>query len=53
MEEAGEMAAEVLMRTPEFHKRPDKAVGSLEHEMIDVLIYVCALANACGIDLGI
>jgi NTP pyrophosphatase (non-canonical NTP hydrolase) len=31
---------------------PSSAVGSVEEELADVLIYVCAIANRVGVDLG-
>lgn len=52
-EELGEIAREVLLDCPLYKARPDKLQGDIEHEMFDVLVYLCALANAYGIDLGI
>ncbi len=53
LEELGEVAREVLLDDPCYVSRPDKERGALEHEIIDVLVYLCALASAYNIDLGI
>ena len=52
-EELGEVAREVLLDDPHYTSRPDKERGDLEHELIDMLVYICALATAYNIDLGI
>jgi NTP pyrophosphatase (non-canonical NTP hydrolase) len=53
IEELGEIARELLFDDPNYSPRPDKHRGDLEHEMFDLLVYVCALATSCEIDLGI
>lgn len=52
-EEAGEVAAAILNRLPEYKAGPDRAWHDLEHELHDCLVYICAIANATDIDLGI
>ena len=52
-EEAGEVAAAVLDLTPHFKSKPERAQSDLEHELKDCLMYLLALANSAGIDLGI
>ena len=52
-EETGEVAAAVLNLTPHFKSKPARIKSNLEHELKDTLMYLCALANSAGIDLGI
>ena len=50
-EEAGEVAAAVLDRSPDYRPKPGRIPSNLEHELKDCLTYLCAIANAVGIDL--
>ncbi len=52
-EEAGEVAAAVLDLNPDFKQKPGRDLSWLHHELMDLLVYVAALANAAGCDLGI
>lgn len=52
-EEAGEVAAAILDVSVEFKSTPCRKDSSLEHELRDCLTYLCAIANAADIDLGI
>ena len=52
-EEAGEVAAAVLDLNPDFKQKPGREPSMLLHELKDLLVYLCALANAAGFDLGI
>lgn len=52
-EEAGEIAAAILDVSPSFSSKPGRVKSDLEHELHDCLTYLCAIANAAGIDLGI
>jgi NTP pyrophosphatase (non-canonical NTP hydrolase) len=53
MEELGEVATALMATNPLYVGRPDKDYGDLRHELCDLLVYVCAIANHHGIDLGI
>ena len=52
-EEAGEVAAAVLDLNPDFKQKEGREPSMLYHELMDLLVYVCALANAAGYDLRI
>lgn len=52
-EEAGEIAAAVLDRSDDFASKKGRTKSDLAHELNDCLIYLCALANAAEIDLGV
>lgn len=52
-EEAGEICAAVLDMSADFKAEPDRIKSDLAHELKDCLVYLCAIANAAGIDLGI
>jgi len=52
-EEVGEVAQCLLMQDERYVARPGKDPGDLRHEFLDVLVYLLALANSQGIDLGI
>jgi NTP pyrophosphatase (non-canonical NTP hydrolase) len=52
-EEAGEIAKAVNQMNPKYVKTPDREIYNLEHELNDLLVYLCGLANAAGIELGI
>lgn len=52
-EEAGEVAGAVLATLPEYKVTPGRDKGKVAHELHDLLTYICALANATDIDLGI
>jgi NTP pyrophosphatase (non-canonical NTP hydrolase) len=56
MEELGELACALMPFNPYYVSKPrivPKDFGDPEHELIDTLIYLLALANSLGIDLGI
>ena len=51
-EEAGEVAKAVnAHHNPEYKLSPHSQSDSLEHELVDLMIYVFGLANAAGIDM--
>lgn len=50
-EEAGEVCAAILDSNPKFVATPDRQKSDLAHELTDCLTYLCAIANATGIDL--
>jgi NTP pyrophosphatase (non-canonical NTP hydrolase) len=50
-EEAGEVAKAINLLNPHYKARPGKMFDSLEHEIADLLVYLCAIANVRGIDL--
>lgn len=50
-EEAGEVAAAILDLSPEFKPKEGRVPSSLEHEISDCLNYLCAIANAIGMEL--
>ena len=52
-EEAGEVAKAINQMNPEYVPEPDRDIRNLEHELRDVLVYVCGIANAANIDLRI
>ncbi len=52
-EEAGEVAAAVLDISEGYVKDPGRSPSNLEHELNDVLTYLCAIANVAKIDLRI
>ena len=47
------MAAAVLDLSPEYKPKPERIKSDLEHELRDCLVYIRAIANSAGIDLGI
>jgi NTP pyrophosphatase (non-canonical NTP hydrolase) len=51
-EEAGEVAAAVLDQSDLYRPNDDRVVSSVEHELVDLLIYCFALAHSFGIDLA-
>jgi NTP pyrophosphatase (non-canonical NTP hydrolase) len=53
IEEVGEIATALMAFNPLYIGRPDKEYGNVEHEALDVLVYLCAICNHMGIDLGI
>ncbi len=52
-EEAGEVCAAINDRNKIFKPKDSRSESDLEHELHDCLVYLCAIANAAGIDLGI
>lgn len=50
-EEAGEVAGAINNLNPLFVRRADRSSDSLEHELKDLFVYMCAIANVAGIDL--
>jgi NTP pyrophosphatase (non-canonical NTP hydrolase) len=50
-EEAGEVAKAINLLNPLYVPSPHAKSDSLEHELCDVLVYVCSIANAANIDL--
>lgn len=52
-EEAGEVCAAINDRNALFVPKEGREPSDLEHELRDCLNYVCAIANAADIDLGI
>jgi len=50
-EEAGEVAAAILDDNPAFKQKPGREPSLLKHELIDLLTYIAALANAAGYEL--
>lgn len=52
-EEAGEVAAAILDSSRNFIPSAHRERSVISHELVDCLIYICALANAQGIELGI
>ncbi len=52
-EELGEVAREVLLDDQEYVVSHEKLRGNLQHELIDTIVYLLAIANAYGIHLGI
>lgn len=52
-EEAGEVYAAILKMNDDFKQKDGRTVKNLEHELKDCLVYICAIANSVGIELGI
>ena len=52
-EEVGEVAKAINQMNPEYKPSPDRCIRNLENELHDCLVYICGIANASGIDLGI
>lgn len=50
-EEAGEVAAAILDISPRFKPKDCRTLSDLEHELIDCLVYINAIANSADIDL--
>lgn len=51
-EEAGEVAGAINNMNPLYSKREGRGTDSLEHELKDALVYLCAIANSAGIFLS-
>jgi NTP pyrophosphatase (non-canonical NTP hydrolase) len=49
-EEVGELF-KAIRKQQKMRTAPSSAVGAVDEELVDVLIYVCAIANRLGIDL--
>jgi NTP pyrophosphatase (non-canonical NTP hydrolase) len=50
-EEAGEVAGAINNRNPQYMKRDGRSTDTLEHELKDALVYLCAIANSAGVEL--
>ena len=50
-EEAGEIAKAINLLNPLYKPTPGRKSDSLGHEIADLLVYLCAIANSANIDL--
>ncbi len=51
-EEAGEIAGAINNMNPLYKQREGRSTDTLEHELKDALVYLCAIANGAGIFLS-
>jgi NTP pyrophosphatase (non-canonical NTP hydrolase) len=50
-EEAGEVAGAVNNLNPKYKQKTGRTQDGLAHELKDILVYVCAIANSAGVFL--